>query len=486
MLDRINLSLSLEQDAYREKKEALTLRLGELQRKLREKGIPVVILFDGWGASGKGTIINRLLAGLDPRGYNVYTLTEESPDEHHRPYLWRWWNKVPAKGRIAIFETAWYEAWNQKYLRPSIEHFERQLVDDGCLVIKIFLHISRKEQKRRFEALEARKETAWRVSGQDWHDNRHYDELWDNFEKRLEKSSWPGIPWRLISAEDGRHGTIEVFSAIEDACTEALEEALPSPSSSSTPVESSGEPQVRSRIRYPHALAQLEAFQAMEREVYEVQLADAQTRIRDLQFELYRRRKSVMVLYEGWDAAGKGGNIRRLCHSMDPRGYEVIPVAAPSAEERVHHYLWRFWKSLPKDGHIGIYDRTWYGRVLVERVEGFCRPEDWDRAYQEINEFEDDLVAHGSTLVKFWLHIDPEEQLRRFEERQNTPGKEWKITEEDWRNRKNWKSYEGAIDEMVARTSTPNAPWTLVPGNNKLYARVFTLRTIISAIERTL
>ena len=219
---------------------------------------------------------------------------------------------------------------------------------------------------------------------------------------------------------------------------------------------------------------------------YEAELEKWQLRVRDMEHAMYKARVPLMVLYEGWDAAGKGGNIRRLTSKMDPRGYDVIPIAAPNDIEKAHHYLWRFWNAVPKAGHIAIFDRTWYGRVLVERVEGFCTEAEWKRAYREINEMEEQLTDAGMGLVKFWLHIDPEEQLRRFEERQEVSWKTWKITEEDWRNREKWDRYKEAVDEMLFRTGTSRAPWTVVEANDKYYARVKALRTVVETMEKVL
>jgi polyphosphate kinase 2 (PPK2 family) len=224
----------------------------------------------------------------------------------------------------------------------------------------------------------------------------------------------------------------------------------------------------------------------LAREEYNDLLDDRQRRIRDLEHRSYVERLPVVVLYEGWDAAGKGGNIRRLTQHMDPRGYDVIPIGAPNDIERRHHYLWRFWKELPKAGHIGIFDRSWYGRVLVERVEGYCSPVEWRRAYGEINEFEEAITDFGGVLVKFWLHIDKDAQLRRFRAREATPHKRWKITREDWRNREKWDQYYEAVGDMIRFTGTPCAPWTILAANDKLHARIAALDTVIAAVEARL
>jgi polyphosphate kinase 2 (PPK2 family) len=221
---------------------------------------------------------------------------------------------------------------------------------------------------------------------------------------------------------------------------------------------------------------------------YDRLLLKMQLELRGLALELYRQKRTLVIVYEGWDAAGKGGNIRRVTEMLDPRGYEVLPIGAPSGEDKTHHYLWRFWRRLepPEEKQILIFDRSWYGRVLVERVEGFCTEPEWRRAYREINEFERQLVDFGMVLVKVWIHIDKQEQLRRFEARKSDPYRAWKLTDEDWRNRKKWGDYQAAVEEMLLRTSTITAPWTVLPGNSKWVARVETLRTLTATLKQKL
>jgi polyphosphate kinase 2 (PPK2 family) len=219
---------------------------------------------------------------------------------------------------------------------------------------------------------------------------------------------------------------------------------------------------------------------------YKVRLIKAQVRLSQLGFQVYKQQRPVIIAFEGWDAAGKGGAIRRLTERLDPRGYVVYAISAPRGDDAEHHYLWRFWRRLPEAGQIAILDRTWYGRVLVERIEGFCSEEEWRRAYREINEFERQLVDFGTILVKFWLHIGQDEQLARFELRQDTPYKAWKLTDEDWRNREKWEPYVEAVEDMLLKTSTTGSPWTVVPANDKLYARVNVLETVVEALEGSL
>ena len=235
-------------------------------------------------------------------------------------------------------------------------------------------------------------------------------------------------------------------------------------------------------------LSTIDLTKTLSKEEYVRDLIRYQLQLRALAYQLYVQKRPLLIVYEGWDAGGKGGNIKRITEKLDPRGYEVYPIAAPQGDDKTHHYLWRFWRRLkpPDEKQILIFDRSWYGRVLVERLEGFCTEEEWKRAYREINQFERQLVDFGSVLVKFWIHISKEEQLTRFQGRQETPYKAWKLTDEDWRNRQKWDLYEEAINDMLLKTSTLTAPWTIVEGDCKWYARVKALRTLVDALSEGL
>jgi len=235
-------------------------------------------------------------------------------------------------------------------------------------------------------------------------------------------------------------------------------------------------------------LERIDLSQTLTREEYKAQLPPLQERLQALTHELYKRRRALIVVFEGWDAAGKGGAIKRLTESLDSRGYEVYPIGAPEGEDRAHHYLWRFWRRLkpPEEKQVQIFDRSWYGRVMVERIEGFCKEEAWKRAFREINEFERQMTSSGMILLKFWLHISPEEQMRRFEERQANPVTAWKLTAEDWRNRDKWPLYQQAVEDMLLKTSTLVAPWTVVEANDKYFARVKVVRTAVETLEQQL
>ena len=355
----------------------------------------------------------------------------------------------------------------------DITSFEKQLAEDGCVIIKLFLYISQKEQKKRFEKLTENKETKWRVSDGDWKRNKEYEKYLMMNEEMLEHTDTGYAPWTIIEATDKNYAAMKILATVEvHKREEEKKEAGNAPSAAM--------PQDRFKNG---ALSGVDLSLSIDKEEYKQQVDKLQKKLEYLHSEIYRLRIPVVIGFEGWDAAGKGGAIKRLTSHLDPRGYKVNPTAAPNDIEKVHHYLWRFWNNMPKAGHIAIFDRTWYGRVMVERIEGFCKEEDWRRAYQEINEMESHMANFGAVVLKFWLHIDKDEQERRFNERMNDPAKQWKITDEDWRNREKWDAYEAAVNEMLVRTSTTYAPWTIVEGNSKYYARVKVLRTVVEALE---
>lgn len=491
MLEKIDLSKKMGKKEYRQQMDMLGPKLGELQRKCKELRIPVIIVFEGFGAAGKGTMINRLIRPLDPRGFDVYAVSGESEEERMHPFLWRFWTKTPAKGRIAIFDRSWYRrvlidrfdgvtsTEQLGYAYNEIVSFEQQLADDGNVIIKFFLDITKKEQTKRFKKLLDNKETAWRVSKGDLKRNRRFEEYKVMNEEMLQQTDTDFAPWTIIEAMDREYAAVKVVSTVIDRLEKQIHRSgdakqadLPDPERKSA---------FRSSI-----LNGADLSLSYTKEEYKEKLALLQSRLSILHSELYRRRIPVVLGFEGWDAGGKGGAIKRLTECMDPRGYEVHPTASPNDIESAHHYLWRFWQGVPKDGHVAIFDRTWYGRVMVERIEGFCSIEEWKRAYKEINDMEAQLVHSGAVVLKFWMQIDKEEQKRRFEERMNTPEKRWKITDEDWRNRAKWDLYEEAVDEMLIRTSTTYAPWIIVEGNCKYYARIKVLETVVNAIEERL
>ncbi|MCB0269846.1 MAG: phosphate--AMP phosphotransferase [Calditrichaeota bacterium] len=495
MLKKIDLNRKLEKSVYKEKMDELEIHLGQLQRQILEYKIPVIILFEGWEAAGKGTLINRLILRLDPRQFSVFTAREPNEEEAFRPFLWRFWKRTPADGRMSILDRSWYRRVSQdrvngRFPKSEWEHtfreinfFERQLTSDGAIIIKFFLHISQKEQKKRFKKLQKDPAMVWRITDEDWISHRQYDEYLAAYEDMLAETDTAVAPWHIVESHDVRFATLKIFQIVCQKLENGLNIAKKAAQATeAVPVEAAGtDVELRTSI-----LAGVDLDKSLDRKDYEKELDKYQERIRELEHTLYQKRIPVVIVYEGWDAAGKGGNIKRLTQLMDPRGYDVIPIAAPNDIERKHHYLWRFWKEFPKAGHFAIFDRSWYGRVMVERVEGFCSEAEWKRAYREINEMEAQLTNFGTVIVKFWLHIDKETQLRRFKLREATPHKRYKITDEDWRNREKWDLYEAAVDEMLFRTSSTYAPWTIIESNCKLYARVKALKTVVDAIEQRL
>lgn len=489
MLEKIDLKKKCQGKEYKARLEEESAKLSVLQRQCKEAGIPVIIVFEGFGAAGKGTQINRLIQAMDPRGFSVYTSNKESEDERLHPFLWRYWTKIPAKGRFAIFDRSWYrrilvdrfDKITKKEELPSAFHdilsFERQLTDDGTVIIKFFLYISKEEQKKRFKLLEDSKETAWKVTEADWKRNKEYSEYLKINEEMLEKTDTDYAPWVIVEAMDKNYAALKIISSV----TARLEKELEKKAA----LTKSEKKAAKAVDKYKSGvLSGVDLSKALSNKEYKQKLDSLQKKMEILHSELYRLRIPVVICFEGWDAGGKGGAIKRLTSHMDPRGYQVNPTASPNDTEKAHHYLWRFWNNMPKAGHIAIFDRTWYGRVMVERIEGFCSEAEWKRAYQEINEMEEHLANSGCIVLKFWLHIDKDEQERRFKERMENPAKQWKITDEDWRNREKWDEYEKAVDEMLVRTSTTYAPWEIVEANSKYYARVKVLKTVVEAMEK--
>ena len=491
MLEKIDLSKKVDKKTYRRVMDEAEEKLGLLQRECKDAGIPVILVFEGMGAAGKGVQINRLIQALDPRGFDVYACDRPTEDEQMRPFLWRYWTKTPAKGRIAVFDRSWYRSVQVDRFDgltredklgdayQDILSFEKQLCDDGTVIMKFFLYIDKDEQKKRFKKLEGSKETSWRVTDEDWNRNKYFGRYLKMNEEMLEKTDTDYAPWVIIEAVDKDYAALKIVSTVMDRLEYELEHRRPEDEKTAQRQES------KTRERFKNGvLSGIDLSKSLTEEEYKTRLKKLQKRLAELHSELYRLRIPVVIGFEGWDAGGKGGAIKRLTSNLDPRGYRVNPTAAPNDIEKVHHYLWRFWNSVPKAGHIAIFDRTWYGRVMVERIEGFCSEAEWRRAYQEINEMESHMANAGAVVLKFWLHIDKDEQDRRFRERQANPAKQWKITDEDWRNREKWDQYEEAVNEMLIRTSTTYAPWIVVEGNDKRYARVKVLQTVVDALEK--
>jgi len=491
MLELVDVNQRVTREDYEKLFPQLESELAGCQRLARQLGIPIAIVFEGWDAAGKGMIINRLAQVLDPRGFRVYLTGDPGPEDQRRPWMWRFWKELPGAGEIVMFDHSWYrrilddraqgKISKREYEQAvhDIVEFEQQLADSGMLIVKLWLHISAKEQRRRLKDLEKSPATRWKVTRSQWEQNREYKKWIRLVELALQRTSSSSNPWTVVEANQGKFARIKVFRTLVSAIKQESQRRQREPAQHGSPMPEPDE----SRFYRPTVLDRVDLTKAISREEYEQELKTLHKRLYELEHRCYLAKVPVVIIYEGWDAAGKGGTIKRLTRALDPRGYEVVPVGPPTTEEKAHHYLWRFWRRIPKTGHITIFDRSWYGRVLVERVEGFCTQEEWERAYREINEFERQLADFGTVIIKFWLHIDSDEQLRRFQSRQSDPRKQWKITEEDWRNRAKWKHYELAVIEMLERTSTLYAPWTILEANCKLFARIKSLRVVVERLD---
>ena len=481
-----------EQEAKKADKDKLKAEIKELRAKLmgmqqtiREKGLPILVLVEGWATAGKGSLINELISENDPRNYNVTSPVITPESEARYPFLYPYAKAIPENGKIMFYDSGWMEDCVRKYLHREItrdeyhkrlravEEFERQLRDGGYLVLKFFVHISGEEQRKRISNLRENFETEWRVSPDDIWQMKEYTLFKSTYERFIDKTG-KIVPWHIL---DGSKRTLATRDALKLLVTE-IEKALANGRYVGKPFKE----------KFPlldmPKLRDVDLSPALTDEEYSKELKKLQKRLGELHNVIYRKKIPVILCYEGWDAAGKGGNIRRIARPLDPRGFDVMPIASPEPHEKNRQYLWRFWTRLPRSGHVCIFDRTWYGRVMVERLEGFCEEDDWKRAYNEINEFERQLTDWGAVVLKFWIHIDQDTQLQRFNDRQNTPEKAWKLTEEDWRNREKWPQYEEAIDEMLEKTSTKNAPWFIIESNDKKYARIKALRIVVEALEK--
>ena len=479
-----------EGEELKQRLKAAEEKLSQQQMKLKEKRLPVLVLIEGWGAAGKGSAIGQIIKNIDPRFFKVFSMpSTPTEEERRRPFLYRFFEKIPEAGKFTFLDSGWMDQIMKERLDgklddkayaqrvDSVKRFERGLTDNGYLVLKFFFHISKKEQESRIEALLSEKDTAWRVSEGDLWQNRHYDKCLEAFDRYLDDTNTPSAPWYIIDAKSKKFAELQVM---ETLCM-GIETALHN-ESLAVPLLQNAFP----LIKMPKLRDVPLEGKTLDEEEYKKELKELQAKLGQLHNRLYRKRVPVIIAYEGWDAAGKGGNIKRLTGALDPRGFEVHPIASPEPHEKARHYLWRFWTRLPKDGHIAIFDRTWYGRVMVERLEGFCSENDWQRAYYEMNEFEQELHNWGAVILKFWVQIDKDTQLARFTERQNTPSKQWKITDEDWRNREKWDLYEQAVDEMLQKTSTTYAPWHILESVDKKYARIKALHIVIDALEKAL
>jgi len=476
---------------YKREEPRLRQRLLTLQYDLLAKGdFPVVILVNGVDGAGKGETVNLFNEWMDPRHIRTRAFGPLTDVERGRPEMWRFWQALPPRGRIGILFGSWYTdpilrrvmgrekraEFDRRLQR--IRRFERMLVSEGALLLKFWFHLSKKAQKKRLKELSARKATAWRVGTGEWERFRHYDEFVDVCEDALRETSTGEAPWEVIEGSDPEYRSLTAGRLLHDALAARL--------AGKRPVLSPPAPPPAAPIDGRTLLGSFDYGRRLDRAAYAKKLAKLQGEINGLTRSRKMRERSIVMVFEGMDAAGKGSTIRRVTQAMDARFYRVVPVAAPSDEERAQPYLWRFWRRIPAHGQAAIFDRSWYGRVLVERVERFCSELDWMRAYHEINDFEEQLTQAGAIVAKFWLAVSPAEQLRRFKARENTPYKRFKITAEDWRNRKKWPAYGRAVNDMIERTSTDPAPWDVIASDDKLFARVETLERLRDRLEASL
>jgi polyphosphate:AMP phosphotransferase len=489
MFESAELNHKIEKEQYNREAPKLREDLLDAQYDLaQQKRFPVIIVVGGVDGAGKSETVNLLNEWMDPRHIHTHAFPEPSDEERERPYMWRFWRALPPRGKIAILYGAWHTApivdrvlkrTKSAQLDQAIEEntrFEKMLTDEGALILKFWFHLSKEQQKKRLRALEKDPKTRWRVTDTDWERFKIYDRFRMISEYFIRQTSTPEAPWVIVEGVDHYYRSLTVGNHVLQAVRERLNDKP-----TGRPPDKI--PPMMPRVDGRDVLSSLDLAQALPKKQYQKELETWQGCLNLLTRHPKFKQKSVILVFEGQDAAGKGGAIRRVTQALDSRIYQGVPIAAPTEEERVQPYLWRFWRHLPRHGRFTIFDRSWYGRVLVERVEGFCGEVDWMRAYGEINDFEMQLARNGSVVVKFWLQIAKDEQLRRFKERENTPFKRFKITEEDWRNRKKWDAYHRAVCDMVDRTSTEVAPWTVVEANDKYFARIKVLKTIVNAIE---
>lgn len=487
MFEAVKLGRTVSKASFREQESALRTELLDAQRELRLSRIPVVVLVAGAEAAGKGEVVNCLNDWLDTRGMQTFAFWDQTDEELARPKYWKFWRTLPPRGEMAILFGGWYlepielrykDQWTDSVLDDELSRivdFERMLTLDGALIIKFWFHLSESAQRKRLKELARDDRSRWKVLNNKTLFSDHFQKFEQVAERVIRHTDRGIAPWYLIEATDDRYRDLTVGKTLLNALrtrltrAEAPQDDQFASASLVLPDEAGAQVTV---------LEKIDLAQKIEVDDFKREMMLLRKELNDLAWQAYKAKRSTVIVFEGVDAGGKGGAIRRITDTVDARLYRTIPIAAPTDEEKAHHYLWRFWRHLPRAGYITIYDRSWYGRVLVERVEGFAKSAEWRRAYAEINEFENQLVEAGVIVVKLWLHISQDEQLARFEARKQTSYKQHKITDEDWRNREKWGDYRQAVSEMISRTSTDYAPWHLIAGNDKPFARISVLRTL--------
>ena len=496
MFEAAEIGHKLSKDEFKRLEPKLRADLLDVQYELSKNGkFPVIILFSGVRGAGKGETVNLLNEWMDPRHIHTHAFDNPTDEERERPPMWRYWRALPPKGKIGMLFGSWYTApiigrvfktTKRSDMTQSIEeirHFERMLADDGALILKFWFHLSKKAQRQRLKSLQSDPETRWRVTDRDWDFFKYYDRFYEVSEDTLRETSTAWAPWTVVEGSDPEYRVITVARMLLEAMKSRL---AASEGGKPVVVPAPEVPRLARPADQRDVLTELDLTQTITKKRYETGLRKQQRRLALLTRHPRFHEHTVISVFEGMDAAGKGGAVRRIAGALDARLYRIIPIAAPTDEERAQPYLWRFWRHVPMKGRFTIYDRSWYGRVLVERVEKFAAESAWSRAFAEINDFEEQLARNGAIIMKYWLQISKEEQYRRFKEREKTRHKQFKITEEDWRNRKKWADYQVAAAEMIERTSTSLAPWTLVASNDKYHARLKVIESLCDRIEKML
>jgi polyphosphate:AMP phosphotransferase len=487
MLESFEKAEILSKSEYTEELNRLRTQLIDAQYEFKKYKRPMIVILTGLDGAGKGELVNFMADIMDTRLIETSTFWQETDEEKERPYYYRYWNAMPAGGKLGIFFNGWYDRTIRRALDSNDDpeafskgleeaaDFEKMLALDGTVVVKIWTHITKKEQKKRHEKLAKKVKQSDEITKRAlWYFSK-YEKITDCAEAAYKATHNEFAPWEVIDCTDRRTREIRFLQIILDNMNRALKGNMPKSRTENL-----------TGLSFPNVLDSLKQHKETEQKLYRKEIDELIEDIRPLAWEAYQKGISTMLVFEGWDAAGKGGAIRRLLRAFDMRLSKVTSIAAPSSEELSRHYLWRFWRQVPRAGHIAIFDRSWYGRVLVERLENITAPADWFRGYSEINSFEKHLSDRGVHLVKFFLHISDEEQLARFKERQEIPWKQHKITDEDWRNREKNDQYRDAYNEMFFKTSTKYAPWNIIPANDKKGARLEVLRIIKASLQKTL
>jgi polyphosphate:AMP phosphotransferase len=490
MFETLELGRQVKKKEFDKAVLELRQKLLKVQFELEDQNFPVIVIVSGVEGAGKGSVVHRLNEWMDPRGIETHAFWDTTDEEEQRPLYWRFWRAMPAFGRIGIFFGSWYtrpiidrvfggcDDHDLDSEMQRIEDFERMLTDDGAVIVKLWFHISEETQREQMNEDIIKKKLNLKIPEENAEQAKLYKKFATVCERAIRQTDTNHSPWHLIDAEDPNYRELKAGEILLNAMEQRLanKDAKPVATEFDSIIKSS----------QPTILDSVPTDAVVEPAEYKKELLTWQKRLQELAWQAREQKIGTVAVFEGWDAAGKGSAIRRVTQAIDPRLFHLIQFAAPTDEEKAHHYLWRFWRQVAMDGRFTLFDRSWYGRVLVERLEGFARLDEWKRAYNEINRFEEQIADHGSVVMKFWIHISNEEQLARFKLREETPHKQHKITDEDWRNREKWHDYEVAVHDMVTHTSTNYAPWTLVAGNDKRYARIQILKTFCDRLEARL